>query len=49
MGLASFSLVSTDRGQAEAVKSPEDLLGMANLALNRARMAGKNRVEVFGT
>jgi diguanylate cyclase (GGDEF)-like protein len=48
MGLASLSLVSTDGGSTESVKSPDDLLGMASMALNRARMAGRNRVEVFG-
>ncbi len=48
VGLASLSLVSPDGKPGKPVQSPEDLLGMANIALTRARVAGKSRVEVFG-
>jgi two-component system cell cycle response regulator len=48
VGLASLSVASAAGGPTESVKSSEDLLGMANMALSRARMAGKSRVEVFG-
>lgn len=48
MGMASLSLVSSDHGPAESVKSSDDLLGMASMALSRARFGGKSRVEVFG-
>jgi two-component system cell cycle response regulator len=48
VGLASHPLVSADAGSSEPVKSAEDLLGMANMALTRARGSGKDRVAVFG-
>jgi diguanylate cyclase (GGDEF)-like protein len=53
VGLASLPLLTpaaapgSGGGPAQA-PSAEDLLGMANVALTRARVSGENRIEIFG-
>ena len=48
MGIASMDILPPGGAGTDQVKSAEDLLGMANMALTRARGAGGSRVEVFG-
>jgi two-component system, cell cycle response regulator len=52
VGLASLPLLTppaaSDSGKPAQAPSAEDLLGMANMALTRARVSGSGRVEVFG-
>ena len=48
VGLASMEIVPPGGTRPDQVKSAEDLLGMASMALTRARGSGSGRVEVFG-
>jgi len=48
MGLASMEILPPGGTRPDQVKSAEDLLGMANMALTRARGSGSGRVVVFG-
>lgn len=48
VGLASMEIVPPEGTRPDQVKSAEDLLGMASMALTRARGSGTGRVEVFG-
>jgi diguanylate cyclase (GGDEF)-like protein len=48
VGLASMEILPPGGTRPDQVKSAEDLLGMANMALTRARGSGSGRVVVFG-
>ncbi|NNF84422.1 MAG: hypothetical protein HKM29_04620 [Deltaproteobacteria bacterium] len=48
VGLASMEVLPPGGTKPDQVKSAEDLLGMASMALIRARGSGAGRVEVFG-
>ena len=48
VGLASMEVLPPGGTKPDQVKSAEDLLGMASMALTRARGSGAGRVEVFG-
>src|SRR3972149_1568278 len=48
IGLASVEILPPGGTRPDQVKSAEDLLGMANMALARARGSGSGRVVVFG-
>jgi len=48
VGLASMEVLPPGGTKPDQVKSAEDLLGMASMALTRARGSGSGRVEVFG-
>jgi len=48
VGLASMEIIPPTGTMPGQVKSAEDLWGMANMALTRARGSGSGQVEVFG-
>ena len=48
MGIASMEIRSPGTTTPGQVKTAEDLLGMASMALTRARGSGSGQVEVFG-
>jgi len=48
VGIASMEIVPPAGSKPDQVKSAEDLWGMANMALTRARGSGSGQVEVFG-
>ncbi len=48
VGLASMEVFPYGVTDPDQVQSAEDLLGMANMALTRARGSGSGRVEIFG-